>query len=479
MGKVKKAILNSSVTSLLLQVSSLILSIAIARLLTPEEIGIYAISSVLALAFAEFKTMGAGIYLVREKLLDESKIRASIGVSILMSWTLALFLIGASFVIADFYEIPEAVYILLIFSLTFFVSPYVSIPFSLLTRELNFHVQRNIKIIGAASNLILTVIFIISGFSYFSIALGYTSSILIQAVLLNFVYRHSLMVYIPSLRGLKPIFSLGMYTSAASFLKKANTLLPDAVIGKLGTATNVAMFSRGFGFSQFIFMTLRNGVGAVSLSYLSTVRREGGSISDAYTNGSYLFNGLAFPVLAVASMLSLPAIRLLFGDQWDQAAPIASYFMIWAAFRAVNFQFNDLAVAVGKPKFQVVREVVSFLTSLVICIFVFPYGLSVMAAAFVVASLLEMVFIFALIRVFAEVDIVKIIKLNSQNALIALICTIPLFLLGFYVDYREATPILVFAMSAVFFPLWWLGCIFVLKHPLSEFIANTYSSRKS
>ncbi|PRD39322.1 UNVERIFIED_CONTAM: tagD [Trichonephila clavipes] len=235
----------------------------VARLLTPEEIGIYAISSVVALAFAEFKTLGAGIYLVREKTLDENKVRAS---------------------------------------------------------------------------------------------LGYSGSIIVQVILLNFVYRHSSMMYKPSFRGLKPILSLGAYTSFAAFLKKANTLLPDAVIGKLGSATHVAMFSRGFGFSQFIFMTLRNGVGAVSLSYLSTVRREGGDISDAYTNGSYLFNGLAFPVLAVASLLSLPAIRLLFGDQWDQAAPIASCFMIWAAFRAVNFQFNDLAVAVGRPKLQVLRE---------------------------------------------------------------------------------------------------------------------------
>jgi O-antigen/teichoic acid export membrane protein len=478
MSKVKNAIVNSTITAFFIQGSSLVLTIVIARLLTPEEIGIYAISSVVALAFAEFKTLGAGIYLVREKTLDENKVRASLGVSILMSWLLGIALVVSSFFIADFYDIPEAIYILLIFSVTFFLSPYLSIPFSLLTRELNFHVQRNIKILSAISNLVITVAFILGGFSFYSIALGYSGSILVQVILLNFVYRHSSMTYKPSFRGLKPILTLGAYTSFAAFLKKANTLLPDAVIGKLGSATHVAMFSRGFGFSQFIFMTLRNGVGAVSLSYLSTVRREGGDISDAYTNGSYLFNGLAFPVLAVASLLSLPAIRLLFGDQWDEAAPIASCFMMWAAFRAVNFQFNDLAVAVGRPKLQVLREVISFITSLAICVYFFDYGLYTMAIAFVVAAAFEMFLIFALIKFFAKINFFKIIRLNIKNLLIALSCVAPIFLFGLHFDYREVSPLIVFTVSALFFPLWWIFCIFLFKHPLFYFISSAYKKSR-
>src|SRR5690554_7371629 len=73
-----------------------------------------------------------------------------------------------------------------------------------------------------------------------------------------------------------------------------------------------------------------------------------------------MLGGLIWPVLAVASVVSLPAIYLFFGDQWLEAAPYASLIAWWAIFRMVHWFSSDLLMARGFEKVMVIKEAVVF-----------------------------------------------------------------------------------------------------------------------
>src|SRR5690554_7299878 len=87
---IRRAVLYSSVTRYSMRFMGLFSTMIIARLLTPEEIGTFAIASAIVMVMSEFRLLGAGAYLVREQELTEEKIRSATGLTVLISWGLGL-----------------------------------------------------------------------------------------------------------------------------------------------------------------------------------------------------------------------------------------------------------------------------------------------------------------------------------------------------------------------------------------------------
>ncbi len=476
MNKVKSAIINSSVTSFLMQAMALLTSVIVARLLTPGEIGTYAVVSASVMILSEFKALGAGVYLVREAEISVAKIRSALGVTILMSWGLAAIIMLAAQPIAIFYGLPDAPLIMLILCSTFIISPYVSIPYALLVREMDFGILRNVKLTCALITLVSTVVFIILGLSYYSLALGYSLGFFARFILLNTLYRVKLMEYKPSFSHLAEITKLGVSTTAAEFLKKAYNVMPDMVIGRQGTTYDVGIFSRGYGFVQFISDGLRMGVGMVSLPYVASVKRSGGDLSEAYIKGSYLFNALALPVLAVASVSSLPVIRFLFGEQWDAAAPIASILMLWSALRIIHFQFQSFMIAMGLPNIVVIREALNVIAAMIVCFILYPAGLVAIAWGFVVIALIEFLLLIVVMKKLVSLSIRQFGTATLKNLLMTVLCLLPVLLFNYYYDFTLGNAFVIVLSIAAFMPFWWLMWLWLTKHGLFKEI---FSSRAS
>ena len=70
----------------------------ISRLLTPAETGVFAVAAVFAAFASTFRDFGVAEYLIQEKELDDTKIRAALTVNIVISWLMAIILFfGAPF----------------------------------------------------------------------------------------------------------------------------------------------------------------------------------------------------------------------------------------------------------------------------------------------------------------------------------------------------------------------------------------------
>ncbi|MCH8538763.1 MAG: oligosaccharide flippase family protein, partial [Alkalimonas sp.] len=413
-----------------------------------------------------FKALGAGVYLVREEQIDTAKVGSALGLTMLMSWLLAAAIILLALPIARYYRIEEAPLLLLILSSTFIITPYVSIPYALLVRAMAFGELRNIKLLSALASFIATLAFIVLGYSFYALALGYALGFAMQLVLLNTLYRPLEMHYRPQFRQMRGIASLGLITTGAEFMKRASQVMPDLVVGRVGTTFEVGIFSRGQGFVQFLSDGLRMGVGIVSLPYIAEVKRNGGDLAAAYLRGSALFNALAWPVLAVAAVASLPVIRLLFGDQWDAAAPIASILMVWAGLKTLHFQFHSFMIALGRPYFTLWRESGNALAILMACVLLYSQGLQAMAYGFVAVAMMEACILLLVMRALIVLNLRHFISTILHNAVITLLCLLPVWLFHQQYDFQQGRPLLIVGTIALLMPFWWLLWLKVLRHPL-------------
>lgn len=465
MAGIRQAVLYSSVTRYSMRFMGLFSAMIIARLLTPEEIGTFAIASAIVMVMSEFRLLGAGAYLVREEELTDEKIRSATGLTVLISWGLGLLIWVMAPWVAGFYELEPITVIFRILSISFFAAPFISIPTALLTRSFQFRELFVVKLYTTLTQILLTIGLVLAGFSFYALAWGYTFSILVELAVLIY-YRPGAMPWMPGFRGLGAIARFGIYTSLANFLRKGVVTAPDMIIGKVGTAAQVGLFSRGLGFIEFVSQTLLMGVKPVVLPYLSDVKRSGGDINDAYIRASIMLGGLLSPVLVVASVVSLPAIYLFFGQQWVEAAPYATLIAYWALFRTVHWFSSDLLMARGYEQVLVVKEGVVFLAHFGLILGLFPYGLKSVAAGFAAAGLVDLVITTWVLWKYLGMSPVSLFMAWRLNILLSAICggaAWGIYTLTLSAGHSPVTAL--FLVAGALFVLW-VALIAAFRHSL-------------
>jgi len=437
-------------------------SMITARLLSPDEIGTFAIASSVVMIMAEFRILGANAYLVRQAELTTEKIRSAYGLTILISWGLGIALALASLPLADFFGVESLGAVFLILSISFLLAPYISIPDALLVRDYRFREIATINVTSSVVQLVLVIILIIKGFSFYSLAIGQAIAILVKFAL-SLYFTRDVKVYMPRFTGMKDIAKLGIFVS----VRKSQHTFPDMLIGKLGSPTQVGIFSRGLGFTVFISTLLLSGISPVVLPYFSGVKNKGENMVAAYRHASRLISGVVWPVLAVASVASLPAIRLMFGDQWDAAAPIAAVAAFWAILRSAHVMAPNTLVAMGKEGAMLVKEVSVFVVFLVATTIAYlQFGSMGVAYAFVFAGLTDFLVSSWFMKHKVGVDFLPYCAGMFSSAVVAVICWSVASALDWYISFADTSPFAVLLYIVGVLPPVWLVSIFLLKHPL-------------
>lgn len=471
MSKVRKAVVYSSLTRYSLMIIGLASTMIIARLLTPEEIGTFAIASAITMVMSEFRLLGAGMYLVREQELTENKVRSAMGLTMLISWSMGIGIWFVAPLVGDIYDLPPIVAVFRILSVSFFLAPFISIPTALLIRGFRFREILIVRLATSATNLVVTISLVLLGYSFYSLAWGYTAAVLVEAFMV-FWYRPPETRWVPSLYQLGTIMKFGVFSSLAGFFRRGVITAPDIIIGKLGTTGQVGIFSRGLGFVEFMSQTLMMGAKPVVLPYLSEVLRAGDDVNGAYTRAAVMLGAVLWPVLAVASVVSLPTIRLFFGDQWDAAAPLATVLAFWAILRTVHWFSGDLFLAKGLERAMVLKEAVLFVLYFGAVAIAFPYGLTVVAVSFVVVGFVDVILTTAILANTVNLRPLAFLRAWWGNAAMMVVCWGSAWF--FYHGALERGYSIIEALSvvAIVLPVIWISLLYLLRHPLRLEVTN-------
>lgn len=473
MPDVRHAVIFSSGGKYLLKIISLISTMLIARLLTPEEIGTFAIASSVVMIMAEFRIMGANAYLVREKTISTQSIRSAYGLTILMSWSFGILIAGSSSFLSNYFNIPDIALIFTILSISFIFAPFISIPHALLSRDYRFKEIVLIKICSASLQLLITVQLINLGYGYFALAWGHLFAMFVQLALSLYLTR-TVNVYMPTFKGIKPIAKLGVFTSIAHVLRKSQHTVPDIVIGKMGSPTQVGMFSRGLGFVNFITDLVLQGISPVTLPYLSGVKNNKQDLTDAYTYATKLILVIVLPVLVVASVASLPAIRLMFGPQWDAAAPIATALTYWSMLKSIHFLSSKALIAYGYEKIMLLKEAFVFSCFVLLIINAFTVGLIHFSYAFVVVAIIDLLASGIIMNKVFYFSNKGFFKELLPTLLITLTCWAVVKLLDYLLPFSSTPPLIILAYLVFVMPATWSIMVLLTRHPINSEFAKAY-----
>ncbi len=173
-------------TRLLALLSNLIL----ARLLLPSEFGVISVAYIFW-AFGNLFNQGtAGSFIVYKGIEDKRYLNTTYTISLSIGLVLALGLVAVSPLAANFFGVPDLVWILVVFAFNLLLSSAQSVYVGVLTRLMQYRELANSTLMASIVRVFCTTGCALLGFSYWSFVVGDTASWLTAFALTRRHLRH-------------------------------------------------------------------------------------------------------------------------------------------------------------------------------------------------------------------------------------------------------------------------------------------------
>lgn len=337
----------------------------LARLLTPEDIGIYSAGfSVVALAHL-FRDFGLNQYIIQEKELTTAKIRTTFTLSLLIAWTLGILVFSLSGIAADFFKEEGVSHLLRLLSINFFVIPFGSVTLALLRKNLKFHITESISFSATILGIIVAIWSAYEGAQYLCLAYGAMTET-ICTVLFSYFFRDKSVKFGLGFDGLRNIFRFGSIIGVGNIMTQLSTSATDAFIARFLGISALGFFSRAYGTFAIFNNLFANSIYPTILPLLSRSNKDLKALSEGYLKIIAYSLVFAWPFFTFLYLYTFETIRVLYGTQWDTAVPLVKILCFAGVFLPITLFADNLFIAFGKPDITLKVQMISNITKLLL-----------------------------------------------------------------------------------------------------------------
>jgi len=339
-------------------------SVVLAHLLTPYEMGVYAVAAAVIGVLSVIQAFGLAGFVVREHDLSPDLLASTFTVNLVLAILLSLAVFGLSTFGGYFLQEPGVQHVMLILALTPLLGAFEFLPSTSLERHGNFKVIALANLIRMLLSTGMTISLAFAGFSYMSIAYGSLFGAVVSVIVFNVVGRRYVSVRL-SISEWQRVTRFGLQMLAISGVNALSTKLAELLMGRLLGLSALGLYSRASSLNGLLWDNIHMVIGRVVFVDLADVRRRGVSLRESYIRIVDMITALLWPAFSGFAILSGPLIYTIYGEKWIGAAVplsllsisaiiLVSITMTWEIFvvcqetgRQARFEFWRTAVGLS------------------------------------------------------------------------------------------------------------------------------------
>ena len=296
-----------------------IVSVVLARLLTPEHYGLIGIIAIFTAVCQTLINAGFTTALIRKKDATDDDYNTVFIVNLVMSLMLyAVIFLCAPF-IAEFFHNEELIPLTRVSSLSMIIGALAMVQQTRLTKRIDFKSQTKITITASVSSGIIGIVMALLGFGVWALVAQTLSSQMIRTSLLWVVNK-----WIPSLRfsskSFHELFGFGWKMMASSILDTVWKELYQVVVGRFYSPATLGQYTRAKGFSQLLSNNLTAVIQRVTYPVLSNIQDEKERMVRAYRKMIKITMFITAISTFFLGAISEPLLYCLIGPKWHEAA---------------------------------------------------------------------------------------------------------------------------------------------------------------
>jgi O-antigen/teichoic acid export membrane protein len=337
-------------SSVLYKVIGLIRTIVLARLLVPDDFGLFGIAAVVISGFTTFTEPGVNAMLIHKQ--DPDKRYWDTGWTIGLARQLFIFVLiwAASALLAGFYDRPRLAIILRTLSFLFLFQGFTNIAMVNLSKTMRFKkkvaIDQLSELVGNLAAIILGLVFR----NVWALVVGRVAT---SACLFTFSYVF--LSYRPRLSFnrniLKEFFSFGKPLFIVSVLVYCITNFDDLIVGKLLGIATLGFYTMAYNIANLPTMNITRTIAQVTFPAYSQIKNDTNRVERAFIRVFAYNLVVCVPVSIGMILISREMIEIVLGAKWLPMLTAFRILCLLGLFRATASIIGPLLVGLGQPDY--------------------------------------------------------------------------------------------------------------------------------
>lgn len=459
----KNAFVWSIITNYSAIIIQFIATVALARLLTPSEVGAYAIAGSIFVIAQMFRDFGISTYLVREQNASRDKIEGAIALSWIVCTILAGLLFLSSPYIANFYNLPVLQTIFTFLSFNILIIPLGTWSQSQLKKEMKFRTIGAIQVTSQVTHLIISIALALLEFGSVSLAIASFFATLVTVILTLWACpNHN--NYRPRFSNVTTVFRATSTIGGANVVYQLSANIHPIVLGKVLSEEAVAIFDKSAAILNLLNMAFINAIQSVLAPYFALIKKDPNALKSTYFRINNYTAVVAWPFLIYASLHADLIVRILFGDQWLAATPLVPFACIGFAVAIIGRFFNEVAIAIGLESKVFKINLLMLINRLFIILYFSQFGLLAFTQALIFQSVVRVCIVLFYLSKYADIKASEVFISLLPSFYVSIIVAIPAIF--FFAFETFSTNILVVLIHSLVVIIIWIFSLKLCKHEL-------------
>jgi O-antigen/teichoic acid export membrane protein len=334
----------------------------LARLLTPEDLGLMAMASTVTGFIRLFKDLGLGQALIQHRGRTEEVADTAFWLQLLFGtiWFISVWI--AAPLIASYYHREEVIPILRTLGVLFLIYPFSDVPLSILVRDLEFKALFFRQAAPLLFSSLVSIALAYAGFGAWALVFGSIVGAGATAIVVLWISE-----WYPGFRFkgqiLAKLLNFGMHVSIQNILGWLIVSVDQVFVGRFLGAHDLGIYRMGFTLGDMPWSLISGPFNLVLYSVLCKASSDLYVVRKQYLAAMRWLTLINVPVGIAVASLAPSIVPLFLGPKWTGVIPILQLIALVGTLASVVTMNPEVYKAIGRPdimsKFLLVRAIVS------------------------------------------------------------------------------------------------------------------------
>ena len=356
-----------------------LVSLFLARLLSPAEYGVVAIITIFITIANVIVQNGFGTALIQKHQADEVDFSSVFYLNLLVAAGIYVMLFFAAPYIAEFYQNPEMTALIRVLAIILFPGAVTSVQSAFVSRKMEFKGLFLATLGASVLSGIVSVGMAYSGFGVWALA-GQQISYYFGLMMILFITISWKPQFLFSIERLKSMFSFGWKLLCASLLDTVFNNIQGLVMGKIYNEEVLGFYNRGEQFPKLIVNNLGAAIQSVMLPALSVNQNDLDRVKSMLRRSIMTSSYLVLPMMAGMIAVADNLILALLGPKWSGSVIFLQIMCIAYSFWPIHIVNLQALNALGRSDIFLKLEIIKKTIGVIVLLIGIRYNAVVMVA---------------------------------------------------------------------------------------------------
>ncbi len=368
----------------------------LARLLGPEEFGIFGIAT-LVLALLEILTeTGINAYLIQQGDNLKKYLNTAWVVSIFRGIIISFLIYTSSGFVSGFFNSLDAKSVLMLVSVVPLIRGFVNPSVVRFQKELEFNKEFYFRLFLFLTDAVVAVWlgFVLKSASAFIYAMLVSTII---EVIISLIFIKPKPKFLFDINKFREVIKRGKWITLSGILNYSYRQGDDIIVGRILDAYALGVYQAAYKISTLPIQEVGETFLKVAFPIFTKISGNRVRLRRAYIRAVITIVLLVFPIGFILFKYAENVVFILLGEEWEEAVPVVKVLSIYGALRSVSSVSFPLFLSIKKQEFNSYILVVATITMLVL-IFPLIYKFGIVGAG--AAALIGWIFAIPMIIFF-------------------------------------------------------------------------------